>query len=233
MNSETLEIKIHQVQASLNEACKKAGKNPADVRLVAVSKTVEAEKIALAFKAGLKVFAENRVQELLEKKKSPSLAGLEIQWHLIGSLQTNKVKQIAGEVSLIHSLDRLELAEEIERQAEKKNIPFVDCLIQVKSTDEETKQGMAPGEVPSFLNTLKGKRVRIRGFMTIGPFGGDKEKIRKSFSLVKILQSGMKTQFPALDFSILSMGMSGDYEIAIEEGSTMVRIGTAIFGERA
>ena len=224
MNSEktTLEERIQQVRAAL----------PANVQLVAVSKTVEAARIAQAFRAGLKVFGENRVQELLEKKKNPALAGLEIQWHLIGSLQTNKVKQVVGEVSLIHSLDRMELAEEIEWQAEKKSIPFVDCLIQIKTTDEKTKQGMEPGQVPSFIAALKGKRLRLRGFMTIGPLSEDKEKIRKSFSLVKILQIDMKKQFPALDLSVLSMGMSGDYQTAIEEGSTMVRIGTSIFGAR-
>lgn len=233
MNAAELETRIRDVQGSLNEACVKAGRKPSDVRLIAVSKTVAADKVALAFKAGLKVFGENRVQELLEKKNDPALAGLPIEWHLIGSLQTNKVKQVVGEVSLIHSLDRVELAEEIERQAEKKNILFVDCLIQVKTTDEDTKQGIGPEKVPVLLESLKKSRIQVKGFMTIGPLSGDKEKIRKSFSLVKMLQSDMKKRFPAMDLSVLSMGMSGDYQTAIEEGSTMVRIGTAIFGARA
>lgn len=213
-----LEENIRKVRASL----------PSHVTLVAVSKTVEAARIEEAFRAGQKVFGENRVQELLEKKKVLKEA---IEWHLIGSLQTNKVKQIVGEVALIHSLDRAELAQEIEKQAEKKNLT-VDCLIQVKSTDEETKQGMEPEKVPAFLETLQKGRIRVRGFMTIGPLSGDKEKIRKSFSLVKMLQIDMKKRFPQMDLSVLSMGMSGDYETAIEQGSTMVRIGTAIFGAR-
>lgn len=217
----TLEENIRKVRSSL----------PAHVTLVAVSKTVEAARVAQACKAGLKVFGENRVQELLEKKKNPAFSGLNPEWHLIGSLQTNKVKQVVGEVSLIHSLDRPELAAEIEKQAEKKNIT-VDCLIQVKSTDEETKQGMEPEKVPAFLETLQKGRIRVKGFMTIGPLSGDKEKIRKAFSLVKMLQIDMKKRFPQMDLPVLSMGMSGDYQTAIEEGSTMVRIGTAIFGER-
>lgn len=229
---DTLEERIQKVRNSLNDACVKAGRKAADVQLVAVSKTVAAETVAQAFKAGLKVFGENRVQELLEKKNSPAFSALAAEWHLIGSLQTNKVKQIVGEVSLIHSLDRPELALEIERQAEKKNLT-VDCLIQVKSTDEETKQGMEPEKVPAFLESLQKGRVRVKGFMTIGPLSGDKEKIRKSFSLVKMLQIEMKKRFPAMDLSVLSMGMSGDYETAIQEGSTMVRVGTAIFGARA
>lgn len=232
MSSGALEERIQKVRSSLNDACVKAGRKAEDVQLVAVSKTVEAEIVARAFKAGLKVFGENRVQELLEKKNSPAFAGLAAEWHLIGSLQTNKVKQIIGEVSLIHSLDRAELAQEIERQAEKRNIPQVDCLIQVKSTDEETKQGMEPEKVPAFLESLQKGRVRVKGFMTIGPLSGDKEKIRKSFSLVKMLQIEMQKWFPGMDLSTLSMGMSGDYETAIQEGSTMVRVGTAIFGAR-
>lgn len=223
---------ISQVQAAIRSAALKAGRRPEEITLMAVSKTVPPERVAAAFKEGITIFGENRVQELLAKKKDPALAGLPIQWHMIGHLQTNKVKQILGQAELIHSLDRAELAEEINRQARHKKIPFVDCLIQVNSSGEETKQGFEIGEVADFISGLGNSSIRIRGLMTIGPLTKDKEKIRKAFSSVKILQLELRKRVPAMDWSILSMGMSGDYEIAIEEGATLVRLGTAIFGAR-
>lgn len=223
---------IESVLEKIRAAEKKAGRLAGSVSLVAVSKTVEPARVLEAFQAGVKDFGENRVQELLEKKKDPALQGKDIRWHMIGGLQTNKVKQAVGEAVLIHSLDRIELAEEISRQAEKKGMPFVDCLIQVNSSGEATKQGLAPAEVFDFAQSIEGLRVRVRGLMTIGPLTEDTARIRACFREVRELREKLAKEFPRKDWGVLSMGMSGDYEIAIEEGSTLVRIGSAIFGAR-
>jgi PLP dependent protein len=138
-----------------------------------------------------------------------------------------------GEVVLIHSLDRMDLAEEIERQAEIKHLEKVDCLIQINSANEQTKSGLALEEVENFVaQHERFKKIRIRGLMTIGPLTEDQEKIRSAFRNVKKLQEHLKQKFPKIDLAILSMGMSGDYKIAIEEGANLLRIGTAVFGKR-
>lgn len=225
-------MSLEQVREKIREAALKAGRKPEDIALIAVSKTMPAEKIADIYKQGVRAFGENKVQELTAKKSDPLLAGLGIEWHMIGSLQTNKVKQVVGETVMIHSLDRPELAQEIERQAEIKKIPQVDCLIQVNCSGETSKQGLAMNEVESFAAQLKEKRIKIRGLMTIGPLTDDGAKIRAAFRSVKELQQSLKKKFPERDWSVLSMGMSGDYTIAIEEGATLLRIGSAIFGPR-
>ena len=176
-----------------------------------------------AFEAGARDFGENRVQELRGKK--PGLSP-EIRWHFVGHLQTNKVKFILGEVTLLHSLDRMELAREIEKQAEKRDLA-IDALLQVNTTGEPTKSGCAPEEVEETLEKMSGlSRIRIRGLMTIGPLSQDERLIRKSFEVLRKLRDRTTLQE-------LSMGMSSDFEIAVEEGSTLVRIGTAVFGERS
>lgn len=203
---------------------------PPHVQLVLVTKTVGADRIEEAAQAGALEFAENRVQELLAKKsalKGALPSG--VKWHMIGRLQTNKVKQVLQEVVLIHSLDRPELAEEIERQAEKLGIKAMPCLIQVNASGESTKAGFKPEDVADFVRSFAWKRIELRGLMTVGPLYGD---ARQSFRRVRELQQDLKKQFPAHIWDTLSMGMSGDYKIAIEEGSTLVRIGTAVFGER-
>ncbi len=222
---------ISRLRDSINAA---GGGN---IQLVLVSKTVPAERVHEAYDTGVRDFGENRVQELLQKKDA---LPADARWHLIGHLQTNKVKQVLGKTVLIHSLDRPELAEEIERQARLKGIPQVDCLVQVNSSGEKTKYGLELENVadfvsflvPSKVEGLKPGAIRLRGLMTIGPLTEDAGLVREAFRKTRKLQENLKQKFPSVDWSLLSMGMSGDYKIAIEEGSTLVRIGTAVFGER-
>lgn len=198
------------------------------VKIVLVTKTVTPEKIREAAAAGAMEFGENRVQELLEKQTA--LADLKIQWHMIGHLQSNKVKQVVGKVAMIQSLDRVELADEIERQAERLKVESVPCLIQVNSSGEASKFGLKPEEVEAFLAGLKTRAIRIQGLMTIGPNTDDDSQIRRAFRTVRELLPKLQKKYPKAD--ILSMGMSSDYKIAMEEGATLIRIGTAIFGVR-
>jgi len=200
------------------------------VQVVLVTKTVPIERISEAYEAGVRDFGENRVQEFLKKKeKLPA----DICWHFIGHLQTNKVKQVLGEVTLIHSLDRPQLAQEIERQAAKKGIAGVDCLIQVNSSGEVGKEGFSPEEVLPFVRSIPTSSVlKLRGLMTIGPNTEDQGKIRQAFQSVKDLQRQLKQHSSEKDWSILSMGMSADLELAVEMGSSMIRVGSAVFGAR-
>ncbi len=226
---EGIASRIRALEESIRETAVRAGRNPGDVRMLLVSKTVPAERVLEAFQAGSRDFGESRVQEMIEKKRQmPS--GL--KWHMIGHLQTNKVRQVAGETELIHSLDRLELAQEIDRQAALKGIEKVSCLIQVNSSGEKTKFGLSPSEVTGFADQMKDLRIRLRGLMTIGPLTEDENEIRKAFRLTSELFKGLAKKFPSGEWNTLSMGMSSDYKIAIEEGSTLLRIGSAVFGER-
>ena len=222
--------KIRRLEESIRAAAAAAGRAPESVNYLLVSKTVPAERVLEAFHAGVREFGENRVQELIEKKRQMPTG---LKWHMIGHLQTNKVRQVAGETELIHSLDRLELAKEIDRQAGLKKIPKIQCLIQVNSSGEKTKSGLPPSEVMGFAESVKGLRIQLRGLMTIGPLTDDESKIRAAFRLTSELYRKMAGKFPAADWNILSMGMSGDYKIAVEEGATLLRIGSAVFGERA
>lgn len=195
-----------------------------------VTKTVPIERIREAFELGERDFGENRVQELVQKK--PEL-GPEIRWHFQGHLQTNKVKSLVGEVALLHSLDRLALAEEIQKQAEKRNA-VVEALIQVNVTGEATKSGFHPDEVEEAVGKIaRFSQIKLRGLMTIGPLNGDERSIRAGFEKLRILRDRLNRNFPqGGKIHELSMGMSSDFEAAIEEGATLVRIGTAVFGER-
>ncbi len=206
---------------------------PAHVTLVAVTKTRPVDILQKAYDQGLRDFGENRVQEMIEKQ--PVLPS-DIRWHLIGHLQTNKVKFIAPFVHLIHSVDSLRLLDEINRQALKNN-RIIDCLLQIYITTEESKFGLDEAELKEILKAGTHPamaNVRICGLMGMASFSDDVALVRQEFAGLKQLFDKVKTEYfkdsPA--FSILSMGMSGDYHLAIEEGSTMVRIGTALFGER-
>lgn len=206
---------------------------PANVTLVAVTKTRPVEILRQAYDLGLRDFGENRVQEMIEKQ--PVLPS-DIRWHQIGHLQTNKVKLIAPFVHLIHSVDSLRLLEEINRQA-LKNDRVIDCLLQVYIATEESKFGLDESELWKILNSKEYKsmtNIRICGLMGMASFSDDLALVRHEFSGLKQLFDKLKTTLfaEAPEFSVLSMGMSGDYHMAIEEGSTMVRIGTALFGER-
>lgn len=195
-----------------------------------MTKTVPPDKLREAFGAGVLDFGENRVQELLGKK---SELPPEIRWHFVGHLQTNKVKFLLGEVVLLHSLDRIELAQEIQKQAEKKKIS-VEALVQVNTTGEASKSGFPPGEVDEAIEQIsKFSQIKLRGLMTIGPWGGDECSIRASFEKLRILRDRLNRNSSAGGrIRELSMGMSSDFEMAIEEGATLLRIGTAVFGER-
>ena len=221
---------ILRLENSIRAAALAAGRRPEEIGFLLVTKTVPAEKIKEGVQAGAADFGENRVQELLAKKK---LLAPGLRWHMIGHLQTNKVRQILGEVVLIHSLDRPELAAEIGRAARAKKIPAVDCLVQVNSTGEETKFGLAPEDAEDFVASLPADSpIRVKGLMTIGPLTAAEGEIRKAFRLLKRMQEQFQKRFPEKSWDVLSMGMSGDYRIAIEEGATLLRIGRAVFGER-
>ncbi|MCY7410541.1 MAG: YggS family pyridoxal phosphate-dependent enzyme [Chitinophagales bacterium] len=198
------------------------------VTLVAISKTKTVAEILSVYEQGQKIFGENKVQELVSKFESPLLNKKDIEWHLVGHLQTNKVKFIAPFVSLIHGVDSFKLLEEINKQAEKNN-RIINVLLQIYIAQEETKFGLSFEEATALLGNEKSadlKNICIKGLMGMATLTENESQIRKEFSSLK----NFFTEFHELKF--LSMGMSGDHKIAIEEGSNMVRIGSAIFGER-
>ena len=206
---------------------------PSSVKLVAISKTHPTELIMEAYNAGQRVFGENKVQEMVAKQE---VLPKDIEWHLVGHLQTNKVKYIASFVSLIHSVDSLKLLGMINKEAEK-NSRVIDCLLQVYIATEETKFGLSFDELESILKSVEYqqmKNIRVVGLMGMASFSDNMEIVRNEFrSLNKIFISLRSTYFADKPwFKELSMGMSGDYQIAIEEGSTMVRVGSSIFGQR-
>ncbi|HLK98768.1 MAG TPA: YggS family pyridoxal phosphate-dependent enzyme [Hymenobacter sp.] len=201
-------------------------------RLIAVTKTKPVPLLLEAYDAGCRLFGENKVQEMADKQ--PQLPP-DVQWHLIGHLQTNKVKYIAPFVALIHSVDSLKLLQEINKQAAK-NERIIDCLLQIYIADEETKYGLLPDEARYLLNTPELDpltHVRIVGLMGLATNTDDEGQVRREFRELKQLYDTLALiQRPNIRFSELSMGMSGDYRIALEEGSTLVRVGSAIFGAR-
>lgn len=199
-----------------------------DVKLIAVSKTRSNDEILELYNAGHKVFGENRVQELIEKQE---VLPKDIQWHLIGHLQRNKVKYIAEFVHLIHSVESDKLLQEINKQANRFE-RIIPCLLQIKIAEEETKFGLDKEEAENILKTYREKfeNVQIIGVMGMATFTDDMEQVRREFKSLKKVYDHFQTLDG--DIQVLSMGMSGDYELAIEEGSNMVRVGSAIFGER-
>ena len=201
---------------------------PEDVTLVAVSKTKPNEDLQEAYDAGQRIFGENKIQEMTDKWEA---LPKDIQWHMIGHVQTNKVKYMAPYVSLIHSADRLKLFKEINKEA-KKNERVIDVLLQVKIAEEDSKFGMPPEEAKTFLEENKAANypnVNIVGLMGMASFVEDETQIKREFAQLEKIYNTFKEQYA---FSVLSMGMSGDYKLALEYGSTMVRVGSAIFGAR-
>jgi len=214
---------IHKIKL----AAERVGRKEESVELVAVTKTVDVSKIKEAIRAGIKIIGENRVQEAREKFKD---IGKEVEWHLIGHLQTNKVKYIFDIFSLIHSVDSLLLSEEIQRRAENKGLE-TDILIEVNLSGEKTKFGILPEKAINFVKDIsRFKNINIMGLMTIPPFSESPEDSRKYFKMLRMLRDDIQRE--GIEMKELSMGMSNDFEAAVEEGATMVRIGTAIFGER-
>jgi pyridoxal phosphate enzyme (YggS family) len=204
-----------------------------NVELIAVSKFNDAEAVLTAYNAGQRIFGENIVQELVEKHEA---LPKDIEWHLIGHLQTNKVKYIAPFIKLIQSVDSLKLLAEINKQAAKNN-RVIDCLLQIYIADEDTKFGLDHAETIELLRSeeyLAMKNIRITGLMGIASNNAPEKQTKDEFQELKVLFDGIKTSFFRKEdsFKELSMGMSGDYKLAIEEGSTMVRIGSSIFGVR-
>ena len=219
-----------QVQNNIKKACEKAGRNPEEVTLIAVSKTKPVPMLEEAYEAGSRDFGENKVQEIMEKY--PVLPA-DIRWHMIGHLQRNKVKDIIDKAALIHSVDSLRLAEEISSQAKKKQVE-ADILIEVNIAQEESKFGTSRAEALSLVEAAAGlPNIHVKGLMTIAPFVENPEDNRKYFRQIKELSVDIiEKNIDNVSMSVLSMGMTGDYMVAVEEGATMVRVGTGIFGER-
>ncbi|GFO67012.1 YggS family pyridoxal phosphate enzyme [Geomonas limicola] len=219
-----------EIRTRIAEAARHAGRNPESVRLVAVSKTKPASDIAEARSCGQLIFGENYVQELVPKvKELPA----EISWHFIGSLQSNKVRQIAGMVDLIHSVDRISLAREIDRQWGEIG-KVCDILVQVNIAQEATKSGTSCEELIDLVRVIAQlPNLRIKGLMTMPPFFDDPEAARPFFRRLKELSGEIEAAgIPGVEMRELSMGMSGDFEAAIAEGATLVRVGSALFGSR-
>ena len=226
-----IEGNLEMVKRSIEKAAAASGRKPEDIKLVAVTKTLPPEKIREAATLGMTCVGENRVQEILDKYQR--LKDLPLEWHMIGHLQRNKVKYIIDKVALIHSVDTIELAEEINKRAGQAG-KRADVLLQVNVSGEESKFGMDPGRVFDFLERAQGlENVHIRGLMTIAPYTDNPEETRPVFARLKAIFEEIKAAKPTgVDMDYLSMGMTGDYVIAIEEGANIVRIGTGIFGPR-
>ncbi len=221
---------LRTVTDRIASAAKRAGRDPSSISLVAVTKTVDIESIRHAVAAGASALGENRVQEAKEKiEKLGNIA----RWHLIGHLQTNKAKYAVKLFDLIHSIDNLELARELDKQAAKIG-KVQNVLIEVNIAGEVSKAGMAVKEAPALVKeTSKLKNVSIQGLMTVPPFSDNPEDSRPYFRVLRELAENIaRENIPGVSMNELSMGMSNDFEVAVEEGATMVRVGTAIFGER-
>ena len=219
-----------EVENNIKEACKRVGRNCDEVTLIAVSKTKPVEILQEAYNLGTRVFGENKVQEIMDKYDAlPD----DISWHMIGHLQRNKIKYIIDKVDLIHSVDSVRLAEAIEKEAAKRDI-IANILLEVNVAKEDTKFGLMPEEVESIIEEIsKFPHIRVKGLMTIAPFVENPEENRVHFSRLRKLSVDINSKkVDNVTMSILSMGMTNDYEIAIEEGATMVRVGTGLFGAR-
>ena len=221
---------LAQVQQNINESCNKINRDPNEVTLIAVSKTKPVEMLKEAYDAGARVFGENKVQEIVDKyDQMPS----DVKWHMIGHLQRNKVKYIVDKVAMIHSVDSLRLAETIEKEAAKKAV-IVPILIEVNVAQEESKFGLKPEEVLPLIEQIADfSHIRIKGLMTIAPYVDNAEENREIFRELKKLSVDIAAKnINNVTMSVLSMGMTGDYMVAVQEGATMVRVGTGIFGAR-
>ncbi|NLJ78422.1 MAG: YggS family pyridoxal phosphate-dependent enzyme [Tissierellia bacterium] len=218
------------IENNIEKALRRAGRTGDKVHIVAVTKTVETDRIIEALEIGLDNIGENRVQELVQKY---DIIGKGPKYHMIGHLQSNKAKDIIDKVTLIHSLDRASLSREIDKRAKARDI-IADVLIQVNVAGEESKHGLRVDEVIPFIEeTLQYSNIRIKGLMTIAPFVEEAEEVRWVFREMRKLYDEINARgYEGVDMEFLSMGMTNDYEVAIEEGSNMIRVGTGLFGER-
>lgn len=221
---------LKQVEEKIVKACERSGRPREEVTLIAVSKTKPVEMIEEAMKSGIRIFGENKVQEIIKKE---AVLPNDIDWHLIGHLQRNKVRQIAGKVAMIHSVDSLRLAEQIQKEYKKIN-ETAKILVEVNVAREESKFGLMPEETEKVVREIaKMPNITVCGLMTIAPYVENPEDNRVHFqNLRKLLVDINAKNIDNISMRELSMGMTGDYEIAIEEGATFVRVGTGIFGER-
>ena len=221
---------LEQVRKNIDEACRMAGRDPKEVTLIAVSKTKPVSMLKEAYDAGARCFGENKVQEIMDKH--PQLPE-DIQWHMIGHLQRNKVKYIVDKVSMIHSVDSLRLAQTIEQEAAKHNV-CGPVLLEVNVAQEESKFGLKMDEVLPLIETIADfPHIKVQGLMTIAPYVENAEDNRDFFRQLKKLSVDIEAKnINNVSMSVLSMGMTGDYQVAVQEGATMVRVGTGIFGER-
>ena len=220
MNFNMIDKNIQNIQSKL----------PENVTLVAVSKTKPIADLQEAYNAGQRIFGENKIQEMVEKYDA---LPKDIEWHMIGHLQSNKVKYMAHFVDLIHGVDKLKTVKEINKQAKKHN-RIINCLLQVKIAKEDTKFGFSFDEIKAILTseeTRELQNIKVVGFMGMASFTDDKKQLEEEFSSLKNLFDTLKTKHSSIN--ILSMGMSGDYQLAIENGSTMIRVGSSIFGQRS
>ena len=223
-------LNVRETFEKISEAAKRSGREDSEIRLMAVTKTVAPEKINEAIKAGCNLLGENKVQELLEKYESYDKSA---EIHFIGRLQTNKVKYIVDKVSMIESVDSIKLAEEIEKRCGKID-KTMDILLEVNIADEESKGGFSPEEVVAVSEKIKDfPHLKLRGLMTIGRFGAEIEETRQYFEKMRHLLVDIRAKnIDNIYINILSMGMSADYELAVSEGATIVRVGRGLFGER-
>lgn len=226
-----IKANLQTVKTRIAEACKQSGRDPSSVRLLPVTKTVPAERLRIAYAAGCHEMGENKIQEAREK--SEVLEDLGIKWAIIGHLQTNKAKYLARFANEFQALDSLKLAEELDKRLQKEG-RAIDVYVQVNSSGEASKFGLAPEDVPHFVAQLPNfSSLRIKGLMTLAIFSTDHERVRECFVKMKTIQNQLRQDAPdGMSFDELSMGMSGDYELAIEQGATVVRVGQAIFGKR-
>lgn len=230
MSQSVLKENYANVLKNVHNACERAGRKTDDVTLIAVSKTKPVEMLQEIYDCGCRDFGENKVQEIMDKyDKLPN----DIRWHMIGHLQTNKVKYIVDKVYMIHSVDSIKLAKEISKEAVKKNVT-VKVLLEVNVAEEETKFGLLTEEVPDFYKeVIDLPGLKACGLMTIAPYVENSEENRQHFVNLKQLMVDIESEkTDNISVGELSMGMTGDYEVAIEEGATYVRVGTGIFGER-
>ena len=221
---------LKKVEEKIQQACERSGRSRSEVTLIAVSKTKPIEMMQEAMETGVNIFGENKVQEIVKKEvELPK----DVEWHLIGHLQRNKVRQIAGKVKRIHSVDSIRLAEQIQKEYEKIG-EIADILLEVNVAREESKYGLMPEKTEAVIREIANfPNIKVHGLMTIAPFVEDPEKNRIHFkNLRKLLVDINAKNIDNISMDELSMGMTGDYEVAIEEGATYIRVGTGIFGSR-
>lgn len=230
--TETIAMRLERVREAIAQAAHRADRDPAEIALIAVSKTHPPSAVAEAVAAGQRLFGENTVQDALTK--IPHLAGQGLNWHFLGHLQSNKARFLPGHFQWLHALHSVALATRLERLALADGASLA-CLIEVNITRHPGRQGVAPEALPALLEGLLGlglTALSLRGLMALGPYPAGEREVRAAFAQVRALRDDCRQRFGLADFNELSMGMSGDFAEAILEGSTLVRIGSAIFGER-